>query len=129
MKVLGLIQSFTNQVDKSQKFIVQIFFIHKRNNFFEKLNDFWFLNHLWWDFFWCCFWSCKFYSITVDMIIWQLKNLERSSIWHKSYFRLKHCIITNYNACFIFKSLEQLVSLPCIVACSYDGTTKILTLY
>ena len=39
MKVLGPIQSVTNQVDKSQEFIVYNFFIHKRKNWkfgFEK---------------------------------------------------------------------------------------------
>ena len=116
---------------------MQNFFIHKRNNcssFFEKLKNFWFLNHLWWNFFWCCFWSCKFYSITVEMIIWQLKNLERSSIRHKSYFRLKHCIITKYNACFIYvyKSLEQLPSFfalhCCILVRWYDENPHLILL-
>ena len=79
----------------------------------KKLNDFWFQNHFWWDFFRCCFWSCKFYSI--EMIIWQLKNLERSSIGYKSYFRTKNCICLQNVMPVLCNSLGLLVSLPCTV--------------
>ena len=92
--------------------------------FFEKLNDFWFQNHFWWDFFRCCFWSCQFYSI--EMIIWQLKNLERSSIGYKSYFRTKNCICLQNVMPVLCNSLRLLISLPCTVVQSPPYTTGCL---